>query len=86
VAPAAPAGLGAYREARTHIAGAVARFAAMRRNGSDISQLESVLATIRTGDQASGTAVRAAFGAIARSAVATSPSSVSLIRARSITS
>ena len=68
VAPAAPAGLGAYCEARSRVAAAVGHFAAIRRRVSDIAALEAHLATMDATPAPSIASVRGAFRALARAA------------------
>ena len=66
VTPAAPAGLGAYREARSRVAAAVGHFAAMRRRVSDIAALEAHLAAMDA--LPSVASLRGGFRALARAA------------------
>ena len=68
VAPAAPAGLGTYCEARTRVAAAVGRFAAMRRWDTDIAALKAYLAAMDAAPAPSAAAVRAVFRALANAA------------------
>ena len=68
VAPAAPAGLGIYCEARDRVAAAVGRFAAMRRWDTDIAALTAYTATMDATPAPSAVAVRAVFRALANAA------------------
>ncbi len=68
VAPAAPAGLGIYCEARDRVAAAVGRFAAMRRWDTDIAALKAYTATMDVTPAPSAVAVRAVFRALANAA------------------